>query len=648
MIPLSRIDVSLQKAAQFATKGITCVEELAMYFPRKYHDFRNAVKVKDLKDGDLCRVTGQIISCSERSRVEAVLHDGTGKLKITWFGGCYFASRMEAAARGITTGEWSFCGKVSEYYGELVMAQPILHSETPDKLARIYPFYSKIHGMSDDYLQTKIEAALSVLSANTPWTESDALAKAMQLEDKITALRQMHHPESREAWKMARRRVIFDQMYQFYEELYNRKRNKSFCLKTPMPECEKTKAFIRSLPFSLTPDQQNAINVVIDRTKTGTGLNAMISGDVGCGKTAIALISAVLAWENGYQTIIMAPTLVLAKQHFEEMTSMVGALGPRFALLTSETKSREKVSILKGVSDGTVDVLIGTHSVLSDKLEFKRLGLTIIDEEHRFGANQKALLEGFDKIGAHHLSMTATPIPRSYASAVYGNSIDIISIETMPAGRKPVITIQEKNRSAAYQKLLDEVHAGHQGYVVCPFIEDSDNEKFQNVLSVKSVLSELSQFCHSKDPSVTVACISGDMKQKEILSTIDQFAAGQINLLVSTTIVEVGVNVPNATVIAIINAERFGLSALHQLRGRVGRKGDQGYCYLVSDQENEKLMVLTQFNSGFKIAEMDLQLRGPGDILGEEQTGDSAIIELILRRPNLAASVRKYFELKSQ
>jgi len=637
VIALNRIDVSPQKEAQFAAKGITCVEELSLFFPRKYYDFRERTEIKDLRDGEIVRVTGVLRSVNAYDRVTAVLTDGTGDMELTWFGRCYYYSRMAVGT------EWTFCGKVSEYYGRMQMVQPMLHAEGHDAYTCIYPVYSKISGMSDKYLQEKIEASLSTIAVNNTLPEQEALAKSMGLPTKIAALRETHRPTGREQWRNARSRVVFDQIYQFYEELYTRKRNRSFAAGKPMMSREKTEEFIWSLPYPLTADQRKAIDAVADGAKGGAGLNALITGDVGCGKTVVALASAVLAWENGYQTVIMAPTLVLAKQHYEEMTKLTEGLDINFALLTSEAKARERKKILAGIKDGSINILIGTHSVLSSDLEFQNLGMTIVDEEHRFGTRQKQLLELFDKVGAHHLSMTATPIPRSYAAAVYGGNTTVIPIETMPAGRKPVITTVENNREEVYRKLLAEVQIGHQAYVVCPFIEDSDDEKFQSVLSVAAVTQELKKFCTANAPAVKVTSISGDMKQKEILEVIGQFARNEVQILISTTIVEVGVNVPNATAIAIINAERFGMSALHQLRGRVGRKGDQGYCFLVSKEKNEKLDALVKYSSGFKIAEMDLSLRGPGDILGESQTGDSKVIELILRWPKMSEKIRRYF-----
>ena len=638
MIPLSRLEVSPQKANQFATKGITCVEDLVFFFPRKYQDFRTKKKIADLRDGDICRVDGVITQVYDNDRISIILDDGSGLLQVTWFSGCYFRSGLERGSL------WTFCGKVTIYNGRPQMVHPYLAEIGEDKLGFIRPIYSKIKGMSDQYLQSKINAGLSAVAGSVGWSERDALAKSSGLMERVAAYREMHRPTSGDAWKKARHRIAYDQIYDFYDTLYTRQQAKALTRPRPMPKRAEADQFIQSLPFELTVDQTAAVEGVYTGMNQEQPLNALISGDVGCGKTAVALISALIARENGGQVIIMAPTLVLAKQHYDEMTKLAGADG--FALLTSETQARARKKILAGLADGSVSILIGTHAVLSNKLEFQNLALTIVDEEHRFGTAHKALLDSFDKAGAHHLSMTATPIPRSYASSIYGGCLDIITIQTMPKGRKPVITSVEHDRKAVYQKLLDEVKAGHQAYVVCPFIEDSESEHVKDVLSVATTIKELQDFLATEAPMYRAESISGDMKQKDILTTIDQFARNEIQILVSTTIVEVGVNVPNATAIAVMNADRFGLAALHQLRGRVGRKGDQGYCYLVSAVDNEKLAAMTMYTSGFKIAEIDLGLRGPGDVLGLEQTGDSKIIDLILHYPKTASAVRADFEAK--
>lgn len=640
MIALSTIEVTPAKAKQFQSKGINSVEELAVFFPRKYQDFRERKKIRDLREGDICRVSGVITQVYDRDRVSIELDDGTGLMEITWFGGCYFSARLERGSL------WTFCGKVGVFRGQPNMVQPVLCSMGEDKLSIISATYSKIKGMSDKYLREKIDASLGVMASASVWTEQDAVARSFGLMDRIPAWREMHQPTDGPAWAKAHKRVIFDEIYGFYETMYRQRQNKLLARGKPMPKHEARDKFIASLSFELTKDQQSAVDAIYAGTAGEKAMNALITGDVGCGKTAVALIAAIQAWENGYQTIVMAPTLVLARQHYEEMSKMASGTGATLALLTGDTKTKERKAILAGVEDGSIDILIGTHAVLSPDLGFSNLGLTIVDEEHRFGAEQKGLLETFDKAGTHHLSMTATPIPRSYASSIYGDNLDLITIETLPAGRKPVITQVINGREAAYQKLREEVDKGHQAYVVCPFIEDSEDEKFKDVQSVRKIEQEMKTFYRRVGANIKVGCISGDMKQKDILEAIDKFAVNEVQILVSTTIVEVGVNVPNATAIAIMNADRFGLAPLHQLRGRVGRKGDQGYCYLVSEKSNEKLAAMTMYTSGFKIAEMDMKLRGPGDILGIEQTGDSKIVETILKHPNMAKCIRVYFERK--
>lgn len=636
MIPLSRLEVSPQKASQFATKGITCAEDLAQFFPRRYLDFRAKKKIADLQDGDICRVDGVITQVYDNDRVTIILDDGSGLMPVTWFGGCYFRSDLERGSL------WTFCGKVSLYEGRPQMVQPMLSAQGEDQLAYIHPIYSKIKGMSDRYLQSKVSAGLSAMAGATGWTERDAVAKSMGIMERVAAYRELHRPTSGDAWKKAKRRLNFEQIYDFYEALYTRKQTKALSRPRPMPKRAEADKFIQGLPFELTEDQAAAVEAIYAGMNGEQPLNALVSGDVGCGKTAMALISALIVRENGGQAVIMAPTLVLAKQHYDEMTGMAGKEG--FALLTSETKARERKKILAGLADGSISILIGTHAVLSKELEFYNLALTIVDEEHRFGTEKKALLASFDKIGAHYLSMTATPIPRSYASSIYAGCLEIIPIKTMPKGRKPTITSVEHNRKDVYHKLLAQVRAGHQAYVVCPFIEDSDSERYQDILSVKTITEEIQRFLAAEAPMYRAESISGDMKQKDVLAAIDQFARNEVQILVSTTIVEVGVNVPNATAIAVMNADRFGLAALHQLRGRVGRKGDQGYCYLISKTDNEKLAAMTMYSSGFKIAEVDMELRGPGDILGVEQSGDSKAVDLILRCPKMAAAIRAYFE----
>ena len=400
-----------------------------------------------------------------------------------------------------------------------------------------------------------------------------------------------------------------------------------------------------SFIYEDTPDQLKATQDAKADMESDRPMDRLVCGDVGFGKTEVAIRAAFKAVADNKQVAVLVPTTVLAYQHFQTFSERLKDFPCKVDYLSRARSAKDVSRIVKELADGKINILVGTHKIIGKSVKFKDLGLLIIDEEQKFGVSVKEKLRQM-KVNVDTLTMTATPIPRSYASSVYGDCLDIITIQTMPKGRKTVITTVDHKRPDVYQKLLEQVKLGHQAYIVCPFIEDSESERFKDVLSVKTVVDEVQQFLHDNAPMYKADSISGDMKQKDVLAVIDQFARNEIQILVSTTIVEVGVNVPNATAIAVMNADRFGLAALHQLRGRVGRKGDQGYCCLVSDTSNEKLAAMTMFPSGFKIAEVDLQLRGPGDILGSEQTGDSKVVDMILRYPKLAAAIRNYFQTK--
>ena len=453
----------------------------------------------------------------------------------------------------------------------------------------------------------------------------------------------MHQPSDPQRYKHAAQRMDFEEIYDFYEDL---SRKNMYLVGTQMERAtseETTRKAIAALPFPLTDDQTAVIDTIIREAKSGRRIHSIISGDVGCGKTMVAILSCVFMAENGCQSIVMAPTLVLARQHYQSFTAICDKLKITVGLLTTETKKKERKSLLKAFEAGDLDILIGTHSVLSDDVAPCSLGLTIIDEEHKFGVAQKAKLEEFDKVGVHHISMTATPIPRSIANSVYGTDLDVLAIRSMPAGRKPVVTKQYFNTDGAFEKMYEEIQKGHQCYVVCPFIDDSESTKFQDVVSVTAASAAMTKYFAQKPNAVKTGIISGNMKQQSILETVSQFERGELDVLLSTTIVEVGVNVPNATAITIMSAERFGLAGLHQLRGRVGRGDAQSYCLLCSAARTERLDILCSTTDGFAIAEEDFRIRGPGDITGVAQSGDSAIINKIIRRPKLAQLIRQRF-----
>lgn len=632
---LSQIGVAPAKEAQFQKKKIETVEDLLNFFPRKYYDFRQVTPIRQLEEGKVQVVYGEVIECLTGNPSCLRIRDADGyTMQIHFFGNSWiFANTNEGD-------KMYFGGKVGVWGLSFSMTNPIYASQYPGK---IMPIYSKITGMSDKYLKEKIQAALTLLRSSSVFDKKEQRARQMGLMSLVDAYTQFHKPKDGDLFKKARMRIDFERIYAFYEDLYQTMRYAESVPSVSVASATQTDSFIASLPFPLTNGQKNAIGGIRDAALRGQRLNAIVSGDVGCGKTLVAIAASLLMWENGLQSAIMAPTLVLAKQHYQEFEHYLAPLGVKIGLLTSETKKRERTALLKQLASGDIHVLIGTHSILSPDLAFKSLGLTVVDEEHKFGVRQKEMIAEFDKMGAHHINMTATPIPRSYAMSVFGNMVQIMTIPDMPAGRKETITKQIHREETAFEKIYEEIEKGHQAYLVTPFIEESDNEDLKDIASVTVMREKAERYYKKNHPGVRVACISGDMKQAAILDIIDQFAAGQYDLLISTTIVEVGVNIPNATVIAIMNADRFGLAALHQLRGRVGRKGDQGYCLLVSDRQTDRLDALCAYSSGFDIAEQDLRLRGPGDLTGEKQAGTDSLdaIEAILRRPKMANMVRE-------
>lgn len=638
---LNILNLQKNKIAQFEAKGIHTLGDLATYFPRKYYDFRKVTHVSDVINGEMYVLSGRVIDIREgigRYSVicEETVPDQSGKKQqfcVVWFGQGYQVSKIKVGY------VYYFCGKATYFRDTVQICPPIAFSEKRDEVCKIMPVYSKIKGMSNEYLIDKIAQAIAYLGLSYEYSKKDDVAKELDLMPFISAISQMHDPKSTEEYKMAASRIAFETIYDFYEELKSR----SACETSSVVGVGSDKLVstaISSLPFALTSDQRSTVDKIIADARAGKRINVLISGDVGCGKTIVAILSSIFMYEGGYQTIVMAPTLVLAQQHYLEFMKVLKPLGIKAALLTTDTSKKARKKLCEDFKSGAINILIGTHAVLNSEIIPYKLGLTVVDEEHKFGVDQKNALVGMDQAGIHHISMTATPIPRSIANTVYGMDTDVIQIRTMPNGRLPIKTAQYFSSREAFEKIYEEVQSGHQAYIVCPFIEPSDMEQFANVVSVSAVKTATDKYYATKQTPVRTAVLTGDMPQKEVLAVIDQFAKHEVDVLISTTIVEVGVNVPNATVIAIMSAERFGLAALHQLRGRVGRSTYQSYCLLCSPQRTERLDVLCATNDGFEIAEKDMQMRGPGDIVGTAQSGASKQIETVIRFPRLAAAVR--------
>lgn len=638
---LTDIGITPRKASQFAAKGICTVQDLLMFYPTKYLDFRNPISLADGKQyaGQHVAVRGQVVSTRVINGKHFMLRlsDGNNFCSVFWFNQSY-------RARQFSVGQMLAVGGVaswSDEYKSLTISAPDFVSCDLQTAFCIKPIYRKIKGMSDEYLLDAIALALPYIRkcVSDPLTEEQR--NALRVPELARCVRMAHAPQDETDIMLSRRRRAVDILYPFCYGLEVKKAEAAkvspFRIKDAAAVVKKAQ---NELPFALTEDQNKAVRHVLEEMQLGNRVDALVQGDVGCGKTVVAQIAALGMAMNGYQCAVMCPTLVLAGQHYDDFTNFLAKFGYTVVFLHGGMKVREEKAALAKIASGEANVVVGTHSIFSDKVKFKKLGLTIVDEEHRFGVEQREGLKQKAKEGVHNISMSATPIPRTLATTLYGEGTEIVNIHTMPAGRKPVKTIVWSNENTCMESVYKQIKQGHQCYVICPLIEDSDADTLAGVESVETTAQNLKAW-FAKYPGVRIEAISGDMKAKDVQAGIDKFAAGSADILISTTIVEVGVNVPNSTVIVIKNAERFGLAQLHQLRGRVGRSSFQSYCVLLSqDKENERLQTMAATTDGFKIAEKDLELRGTGQILGVKQSGKDMYMETMLKYPKLYKEIR--------
>lgn len=639
--PLSEIGVTTQKENQFIKKGIQSVEELAEFLPIGYRDYRNSTPVKSLQEGAWTTVHGTVVEKdgSHPKVCYVIIKDQHGdEFRINWFGNGYFFNLIH---HGET---YYFCGKISVYGftgRQLCMNMPEDFSLFKNVLA-IRPRYSSIKGMSRDYLLGKIAKSLVAVQQLEDDIQRKKVVQSLGLIKRYEALKEIHQPSDKLLFQRARLRLAFDVLYDFYQDLIviNKSEVKS-CM--TMATDAVMQKFVSTLPFDLTTGQVNALGELSKTLMQGERLSSLLLGDVGSGKTVVAASLAALVAENGYQAALLSPTRVLAGQNYKVMKEYLEPLGYHVSLLTSSLKTKERREVLHSVQTGKTHIIVGTHSILSEDVQFSDLGLAVIDEEHRFGVKQKEAMARRIKQGVSSLSMSATPIPRSLALSIYGTKMKVYAIRSKPKGRLPILTSRVDAVDRAYDQIADEVAKGRQAYIICPLIENSESEVLEGVDSVVSALKE----ARAKMPGLKIEKISGDMKSEEIEKIINRFYEGITQVLISTTIVEVGVNVPNASIIVIRNAERFGLAQLHQLRGRVGRGSHQSHCLLVSKGDTERLDVLEKTNDGFEIAEEDLRLRGSGALSGVIQTGYSREVETVLKFPKLAKAIRKELQCVS-
>lgn len=641
--------IGIKKSQDLAKLGLYTVRDLLYYYPRSHIDYSKQVKINQLKEGETVTLVGTVKRCScfsspknkKLTILEIIIKDPTGQLKISRFlaGNRYsnsgwqhqqqrrYAEGTIIAACGLVKRNKYGIGLDNPELEVLAAAGATIESL---KIGRLLPVYPLTEGVGADLVR---QAMVTVLPATQAMPDSllETIRKQYDLVAVNQALNQLHFPDSAENLAAARRRLIFDEF--FYLQLgFLQRRSKLIATETSAilsPQGYLIENFYKQLPFSLTNAQQRVIGEIIKDLEKSTPMNRLVQGDVGAGKTVVAVVAILAAIQSGYQAALMAPTEVLAEQHYRKLVTWFNLLHLPVELLTGSTKVAKRRKIHGELETGEIPLLVGTHALIQDKVNFYKLGLVVIDEQHRFGVGQRARLQQKGE-SPHVLTMTATPIPRTLALTIHGD-LDVSQIDELPPGRQEIQTtvLGSKDRQQAYDLIRREVAQGRQVYIVLPLIEESEKLDLRSAIEEHQHLSEkvFSQF--------SVGLLHGRMTSAEKDEVLTKFRDNQVQIIVSTTVIEVGVDVPNATVMLIENAERFGLSQLHQLRGRVGRGSQQSYCLLMSgsqaDTAKQRLSVLAQSQDGFFISEMDMRFRGPGEVLGSRQSGlaDFALASLV-------------------
>lgn len=612
--------VGLKTAEQFAQANIHTVGDLIDFLPRAYEDFSHITTISNIAPGKATiKARCEKIETRPVRRglriTTATLVDGTGKLQAVWFNQPYRETQLKSG------GEFYFSGEFEFNYNRYQLTNPSaeLVKDMPVQTDRILPVYRSIKGLKTPLVR-KILSELRPLITMLPETLPPNIIKDEVLMSRSQAVLSMHFPENMADTEKARDRLAFEELFQLLlASQLNRQENAKLTGWHIPFEQPVVANFVKGLPFELTGAQRRAAWEIIQDLERKTPMNRLLQGDVGSGKTVVAGLVACQVAHFGFQTAIMAPTEILASQHAETLSKLLQPLGVTVGLLTGSVKGIARKTLYDQIATGTVQVVVGTHALIQESVNFHKLGFVVIDEQHRFGVNQRQLLLAKSEHMPHMLAMTATPIPRSLALTVYGE-LDISILNELPSGRKPIQTKiwSPNSRAQLYEKIDVELAADRQAYVICSLIaENPENE-------IKSVQAEHKKLQNSVFKHRRIGLLHGKLKSDEKEAVMQQFSKGELDILVSTTVVEVGVDVPNATVIMIEDADRFGLSQLHQLRGRVGRSIHQSYCYLItstSAKPTERLRHLEKSNDGFYLAEVDLKLRGPGEIYGQAQHG---------------------------
>ncbi len=614
--------VGPKTAALFAKLNIYTVEDLIRFYPRTYLSYKEPVDVREAEAGERVAVRASIQSYVDIKKIRnlrlvtCMAKDASGSVKLLWYN-CPFLKQVFHIGQ-----TFIFVGEISIRNHQFVMEHPEYYTEQQyaTLIASMQPVYPLTEGLSNKVVTKLIKAAMEQIDQLEDKVPECVIERyqLMALKDAVTGT---HFPTNAEQLLECRNRLVFDEFFWFLVQMhYMREHTMKAENQNRITDWSAVDDYIAKLPFTLTKGQQDALQDIRSDMGGTTVMNRLVQGDVGSGKTAVAMMAILACVKNGYQAAFMAPTEVLAMQHYENVKKDLGEFGVRVALLCGSTRLAEKRKIYEALAAGEIDVIVGTHALIQDKVMYHDLALVITDEQHRFGVRQREKLSRKGQ-EPHVLIMSATPIPRTLAIIMYGD-LDISIMKDMPATRKPIknCVVGPKYRPTAYKFMLEQIEKGHQIYIICPMVEASENMSAENVIEYQENIRE-----YFPD-KVRIAYLHGKMAADEKNTIMSTFAEGKIDILVSTTVIEVGINNPNATVIMIENAEKFGLAQLHQLRGRVGRGADQSYCIMLCGTERkealDRLAILNTSNDGFYIANEDLKLRGPGDFFGVRQSGD--------------------------
>ncbi len=621
-VPVTRLHgVGQERANDLAGLGIYTIRDLLEYFPTRYEDYR----IRDLtevKDGERVTLRGTVYGepsvrfyGKKKSRIAVRMVIDKVVVTAVWFNQTFVKKQLTPGAEIIVTGKWD------RHKLQIVVSEmAVKDSRRAQRRSDLVPVYPLAGGVSLTFLRKTIQQALEAYGDSIGEILPPELVERYRLMPRAEAIRAIHFPSGADEGRQARRRIMFEELFLFQLKMQayrriTRQQQSGVAQVIPLAE---VRAFVRSLPFPLTGAQKRVVKEILDDMQAPYAMNRLLQGDVGSGKTVVAAIALYATVKAGFQGALMVPTEILAEQHLQSLRSLLEPYGVQVALLSGSLSAKQRREILSSLQLGLIDVIVGTHALIQEDVYFRSLGLVITDEQHRFGVEQRRILRN-KGLSPDVLFMTATPIPRTLAITAFGD-MDVSTIDEMPAGRKPVETTWAKHEQfhQVLMRMRAELVKGRQAYVICPLIEESEKLDVQNAIDVHAQLS-----MYFRD--FRVGLMHGRLSAKEKDEVMHAFAAGEIHVLVSTTVVEVGVNVPNATFMVVYDAERFGLAQLHQLRGRVGRGAEQSYCVLIADPKTEvgkeRMRVMCETNDGFELSRRDLELRGPGDFFGTKQSG---------------------------